>query len=137
MKTDNPEPAAHKVIELPPGGGRSYEMGKLTALFKADENDTRAAYSVSEWILQPGQNGVGTHSHETNEEIFFVLEGSPDMLVGEEWKTFEAGAFIRIPAGVSHDFRNTSKRSARLLNFFIPGGFERDMPKIVKWFEQN
>jgi hypothetical protein len=24
-----------------------------------------------------------------------------------------------------------------VLNFFIPGGFERNMPSIVKWFEDN
>lgn len=50
VNTDDPKSAANMVIELPPGGGRRYEMGKLTALFKADENDTHATYSVSEWI---------------------------------------------------------------------------------------
>lgn len=128
---------ARKVIELPAGGGRCYDMGKLTALFKADKDETGGAYSVSEWILQPGQDGVGAHSHESNDEIFFVLEGSPEILVGEVWKTCDAGAFLRIPAGVTHDFRNMTGRPARLLNVFIPGGFERDMPKIVEWFAQS
>lgn len=137
VKTDDPKSAAKMVIELPPGGGRRYEMGKLTALFKADEDDTHAAYSVSEWILQPGQEGVGTHSHEENDEVFFVLEGRPEILVGDVWKSYEIGAFIRIPAGVAHDFRNATLHSARLLNFYIPGGFERDMPKIVEWFARN
>ncbi|ASM74479.1 MULTISPECIES: cupin domain-containing protein [Roseobacteraceae] len=137
MNTENPKSTAGMVIELPPGGGRRYEMGKLTALFKADEENTRAIYSVSEWILQPGQEGVGAHSHEANDEVFFVLEGCPETRVGDIWKPYETGAFIRIPAGVVHDFRNATRQSARLLNFFIPGGFERDMPKIVEWFEQN
>lgn len=137
MEARDPGSAAPKVIELPPGGGRRYEMGKLTALFKADEDETGAAYSVSEWILEPGQTGVGAHMHEANDEIFVVLEGSPELLIGETWKTYEAGAFLRIPGGVLHDFRNLSDRPARLLNVFIPGGFERDMPKIVEWFAQN
>ena len=137
MNENAPKSDANMVIELPPGGGRRYEMGKLTALFKADEDDTRATYSVSEWILQPGQEGVGAHCHEANDEVFFVLEGCPEILVGDKWKSFEMGAFIRIPAGVAHDFRNATMQPVRLLNFFIPGGFERDMPKIVEWFAQS
>ena len=134
MTTDDPSKGLRKVIELPPGGGRRYEMGRLTALFKADEEETGATYSVSEWILAPGQDGVGAHSHPANDEIFVVLEGAPELLVGDAWKAFETGAFIRIPAGVTHDFRNRTQQTARLLNVFIPGGFEREMPAIVDWF---
>ena len=36
-----------------------------------------------------------------------------------------------------HDFANRSGSKMGLLNFFIPGGFERNMPSIVKWFENN
>ena len=128
---------AEQVIALPPGGGRRYEMGKLTALFKADEAETSAAYSVSEWLLEPGQEGVGAHSHEANDEIFLVLEGAPEFLLGETWTTRPAGSFLRIPHGVTHDFRNPTDRPARVFNVFIPGGFERNMPEIVEWFRQN
>lgn len=125
------------VIALPVGGGRRYAMGKLTAIFKADEAETDNRYCVSEWILEPGQDGVGAHSHEANDEIFYVLEGTAEILLGDTWRTFEAGAFIRIPATVMHDFRNPGSAIARLLNVFIPGGFEREMPKIVAWFSDG
>ena len=49
----------------------------------------------------------------------------------------EPGSFVRIPARVMHDFRNTTARDAGLLNVFIPGGFERKMPAIVEWFAKN
>lgn len=125
---------AEQVILLPAGGGRRYEMGLLTALFKADEAETGAAYSVSEWILAPGQDGVGAHQHEANEEIFFVLAGEPDLLIGDTWTRCAPGCFLRIPRGVMHDFRNLGEVEARLLYIFLPGGFEREMPKIVDWF---
>lgn len=134
---DAPEDRSREIIVLPPGDGRRYEMGKLTALFKADEAETRAAYSVSEWILQPGQPGVGAHKHDANDEIFFVLEGAPEILLGEVWGQHRVGAFIRIPQGVMHDFRNRTDRPASLLNVFLPGGFERDMPMIVDWFAEH
>lgn len=129
--------SADDVIALHAGGGRRYEMGKLAAVFKADEAETGNRYCVSEWILEPGQDGVGAHSHEANDEIFYVLEGTAEILLGETWRVFEAGDFIRIPAMVAHDFRNSSNETARLLNVFIPGGFERDMPKIVAWFSDG
>jgi mannose-6-phosphate isomerase-like protein (cupin superfamily) len=47
------------------------------------------------------------------------------------------GPFVRIPAGVTHDFENRTDQRMGLLNFFIPGGFEKNMPAIVEWFERN
>jgi hypothetical protein len=38
---------------------------------------------------------------------------------------------------MTHDFRNSGDQPAKLLNVFIPGGFERNMPGIVKWFDDN
>jgi mannose-6-phosphate isomerase-like protein (cupin superfamily) len=112
-------------------------MGKLWAVFKADEAETQERYSVSEWWLNPNTDGPGAHFHEANDEIFYVLEGRPELLVGDEWLVLEKDAFVRIPAGVMHDFRNRTSEDAGLLNFFIPGGFERKMPAIVKWFSEN
>ena len=140
IRTDGVKAApacAEQVITLPPGGGRHYAMGKLTALFKADEEDTQAAYSVSEWLLDPGQEGVGAHSHAANDEIFLVLEGSPEFLIGDTWSEQPEGSFLRIPHGVTHDFRNSSDRRARVFNVFIPRGFERNMPEIVAWFRDK
>ena len=124
-------------IVLPRGGGRSYEMGPMRAVFKADETETRENYSVSEWWLRPNTDGPGAHSHEDNDEVFYVLEGRPEILVGEEWVSLESGGFVLIPRGIQHDFRNTTSEPAGLLNFFVPGGFERKMPAIVKWFAEN
>lgn len=124
-------------IVLGPGEGRRYEMGKLTAIFRADEEETSSGYAVSEWWMEPGFDGVGAHDHESNDELFHVLEGKPDVLIGGEWITAGPGTFLRVPAGVTHDFRNRSGARAGLLNIFIPGGFEREMPGIVEWFAQN
>lgn len=137
MASNETELTATDVIFLPSGAGRRYVMGNLTAVFKADEAETNAAYSVSEWILQPGQPGVGPHSHDANDEIFVVLDGCPDILIGQDWRRCNVGDFVRIPCGVMHDFRNLTLSPATLLNIFLPGGFERSMPQIVAWFAKN
>jgi len=122
---------------LPSGQGRVYNCGTMTAIFKADENETAEKYSVSEWWLEPNSDGPGAHSHEENDEVFYVLEGTVSFLVGDKWVDADKGTFLRIPAQTMHDFKNKTTQKSGVLNFFIPGGFERNMPSIVKWFEEN
>ncbi len=124
-------------IVLPSGQGRVYNCGPMTAIFKADENETDEKYSVSEWWLEPNSDGPGAHQHEHNDEVFYVLEGTTSFLVGDKWVDADKGTFLRVPSKTIHDFKNKTDQRTGILNFYIPGGFERDMPKIVKWFEEN
>ncbi len=127
----------HDALILTPGQGRTYHCGTMTAIFKADENETAEKYSVSEWWLAPHSEGPGAHQHEENDEVFYVLEGTTSFLVGDQWIEADKGTFLRIPAKTMHDFANRTDQQTGVLNFFIPGGFERNMPAIVKWFEEN
>lgn len=124
-------------IILQPGEGRVYNCGTMTAVFKADENETASRYSISAWWLEPNSSGPGAHQHEENDEVFYAIEGRASILVGEKWIDVEKGAIVRIPAKTMHDFANRTDERCGLLNFFIPGGFERNMPAIVKWFDDN
>lgn len=126
-----------KSIVLKKGEGRKYNMGSMQAVFLADEQETEEKYSISEWWLDPESTGPGAHKHEINDEVFYVLEGTTSFLVGEEWVNAEKGTFLRIPAGTIHDFANRTGTRTGILNFFIPGGFERNMPSIVKWFDEQ
>lgn len=133
-----PQPkSSTDALILAPGQGRSYDCGTMTAVFKADENETDARYSISEWYLEPNSGGPGAHLHEENDEVFYVIEGTVSFLVGDHWVDAERGTFLRIPANTLHDFANRTDHKAAALNFFIPGGFERNMPGIVKWFAEN
>ena len=126
-----------EAIVLGNGEGRLYNCGPMTAIFKADENETSCKYSVSEWWLEPHSDGPGAHLHESNDEIFYVLEGVTSFLVGDKWIDAGKGTFLRIPAKSLHDFANRTAQRTGVLNIFIPGGFERNMPEIVKWFQEN
>lgn len=122
---------------LKAGEGRIYKCGTMTAVFKADENETADKYSISEWWLEPNSDGPGAHQHEDNDEVFYGIEGKTSILVGEKWFEISKGDFLRIPAKTIHDFANNTNEKSGILNFFIPGGFERNMPSIVKWFNEN
>lgn len=123
-------------IILMPGEGRSYLMGSISALFKADERETAGNYSISEWWLEPYSKGPGAHSHD-EDDIFFVLEGTMSFLIGEEWIEAPKGSFVLAPSGITHDFENRSSDRTGVLNISAPGNFERHMPNIVSWFKEN
>lgn len=93
-------------IFLEANQGRVYEMGFMRAVFKADGAETADRYSISEWWMEPRSTGPGAHSHENNDEVFYVVEGAASILVGDEWLDAGKGSFLRIPAGVTHDFEN-------------------------------
>jgi mannose-6-phosphate isomerase-like protein (cupin superfamily) len=122
------------VIVLPPGEGRHYPCGPMNSVFLADGDETGDRYSVSIWWVDAESPGPGAHSHEANEELFYVIEGTMTFLVGDQHVDAAAGTFLRIPAGVTHDFENRTASRAGALNVFIPGGFEANMPAIVDWF---
>jgi quercetin dioxygenase-like cupin family protein len=126
---------ARKPIILTPGGGRQYPMGRISAIFKADEAETANSYSISEWWLEPNTKGPGAHSHP-EDDTFFVIDGTMSLLVGDEWIDAPTGSFVLVPGGVTHDFENRSDRRAGILNF-TPCVFEPEMRGIAEWFAEN
>lgn len=128
--------AERKPVILPPGQGRAYPMGRISAVFKADEAETRSRYSVSEWWLEPRTKGPGPHAHP-EDDLFYVLEGTISILVGDDWHHATHGTFVLVPGGITHDFENRGPVRAGLLNFSVPGPFEPDMPAIADWFARN
>ena len=123
-------------VILGPGEGRAYPMGRIQALFKADGAETGQAYSISEWWLDANTKGPGAHSHP-EDDIFFIVEGTMSVLVGERWIDAAKGSFVLVPGGTTHDFENRSDSRAGMLNLSIPGEFEPEMPGIASWFAEN
>ena len=113
-----------EVLILEPGAGRAYAIGAMVGVFKADGEESGDRYSVSEWHVTPHSAGPGPHVHDDNEELFLVTEGTMTFVAGEREVTAPRGTFLRIPAGVVHDFRNDGAIPAAAFNVFLPGGFE-------------
>jgi mannose-6-phosphate isomerase-like protein (cupin superfamily) len=111
-------------------------MGRISAIFKADGEETQNAYSISEWWLEPHTQGPGAHEHP-EDDVFYVIEGTMSILVGDRWIDAPKGSFVLAPGGVMHDFQNRSSSRAGFLNLSIPGEFEPQMSSISKWFLEN
>ena len=120
-------------IVVVPGAGRTYAMGPVNAVFKADGAETRGQYSISEWWLDPYTRGPGAHSHE-EDDVFFVIEGTMSFFVGGKWIDAPKGSLVIAPGGTPHDFENRTAKRAGALNVSVPGDFEPHMAGIAEWF---
>lgn len=128
--------SVRQTIVLRPGEGRVYQMGGISAVFKADEGETANRYSISEWWLEPNTQGPGAHSHP-EDDVFYVLEGVMSFLIDGEWIDCPPGSFVVAPGGATHDFENRGPVRAGVLNISAPGGFEQNMGMIVDWFAKH
>jgi mannose-6-phosphate isomerase-like protein (cupin superfamily) len=108
-------------------------MGRLEAVFKADGDETDDAYSISEWWLEPHTKGPDPHTHP-EDDVFYVIEGTMSVLVGDRWTDAPRGSFVLIPGGATHAFENRTAEQASMLNVTCPGPFEPHMPGIADWF---
>ena len=104
------EPARQPLI-VPAGQGRAYDMGRMQAVFKADQDETAGRYSISEWWLEPGTRGPGVHAH-SDDHIFYVIEGSLRLVVDGRWSTLDKGGYALIPGGTPHDFENRPRSAS-------------------------
>jgi mannose-6-phosphate isomerase-like protein (cupin superfamily) len=123
-------------VILGPGEGRAWPMGRIAAVFKADGDETLGRGSISEWWLEPHTQGPGTHAHD-EDDLFYVIEGTMSLRVGDTWHAAPRGSFVLVPGGMPHDFENRSDARAGVLNISLPGGFEPHMTGIADWFRQH
>ncbi|WP_312362316.1 cupin domain-containing protein [Ensifer sp.] len=130
-------PSEGQSVVLGPDEGRRYDMGAIQAVFKADGAETAGRFSISEWWLEARHEGPGAHKHDDNDEIFYVIEGTASVLVGDTWHRKPKGSLFVIPRGTMHDFRNESQARMGLLNVYVGGPFEEAMPMIVDWYRDN
>lgn len=116
-------------IVLAPGEGNHLTMGNSEVTFKAVGSDTHGHLGVFENLIQPGGTAPGLHIHRHMEEMFYVLEGEVEILVGHQKVQGQPGAFVLVPRGTPHAFANRGTKPAKLLIMFTPAG-ERE-----KYFE--
>ncbi|ARV58476.1 cupin [Nostocales cyanobacterium HT-58-2] len=116
-------------IVLAPGEGDRLTISNSEVIFKAVGADTHGHLGVFENLIPPGGTAPGPHIHRHMEEIFYVLEGEVEILVGNQKILGQPGAFVLVPRSTPHAFANRGTTPAKLLIMFTPGG-ERE-----KYFE--
>ena len=72
-------------------------------------------------VLEPKGGQVPWHNQE-QEEIYFVLEGTGEMCLGEERQTVTSGQAVYIPPGVFHQLTNTGDTPMKMMYCYGPAG---------------
>lgn len=85
--------------------------------------DTGGAYCLLEVALAPGMS-VPRHTHTREDEVYFVLAGELEVVVGEETFILKAGDTLMAPRNIPHQLRNSGKIENHYLLVFSPSGFE-------------
>ena len=61
------------------------------------------------------------HRHDNCEELLYLIEGSLEHRIGDEWFTMGPGDVIRVPVGVPHQGRNDGDGPARMVVAYNSG----------------
>lgn len=101
-----------ELLDLPDGS-----MMRLLA----DSSDTGGQLSAHFTLLAPGADGAGPHHHSTAGEVFYVLDGSVQLLVGDQVAIAAPGDLAVVPPGVVHAFAAAPGSGAQLLVTAMPG----------------
>jgi quercetin dioxygenase-like cupin family protein len=115
-----------------PGEGEHYDAGPAQIFVKATGEHTGGSFFLAESTLAPGFAGPPPHRHRELHDMFYVLEGTLTLRLGDGEIEAGPGTFACIPPGVVHTFGNDSANPVRLLNFNTPAGWENYMRDVAE-----
>ena len=116
--------------------GRTCHYG-IDFTVKAGEIREGSGAAVIEYTTRKGEE-PGDHTHPTEDEMFYVMEGSISFRCAGETFDLEPGGFVFLPRGIQHGYTIRSDSPVRLLVITNPvrdgvkggwGGFVADMEK--------
>ncbi|WP_406059290.1 cupin domain-containing protein [Streptomyces sp. NBC_01077] len=118
-------PEEAEQVELPHGGGFR---------LLADAVDTDGALGANRLTLGEGADGARPHYHALSTELFYVLDGTMEFLLGEETTSVGRGSLVVVPPGMPHAFGAAAGCTADLLAVLTPGvdrfGYFRALGRI-------
>jgi len=97
-----------------------------TAHYLATGASTNGQFGLYRWEMAAVPSGPEPHFHRSISESFYVLSGTIRLYDGTSWIDAAPGAFLFVPAGGIHAFRNESGEPASMLILFAPGAPRED-----------
>lgn len=108
-----------EIVLVPPGGGDM--LGNVE--FLARSADT-PRFNVSIITVAPHRHGPELHSHDAEDDAFYILDGELTMHTEHGEFAAPAGTFVLVPPEVQHTFSNRTAEQVRVLNVHAPAGFD-------------
>ncbi|MFD5039672.1 cupin domain-containing protein [Streptomyces sp. NPDC058378] len=87
----------------------------------ADSSATGGALSTQRVTLADGANGADPHRHANSAELFYLLDGTAQLLSGDRIVTAGRGDLVVVPPNVPHAFAAAPGEDADILIVITPG----------------
>ncbi|WP_328888853.1 cupin domain-containing protein [Streptomyces sp. NBC_00316] len=87
----------------------------------ADSSATGGALSTQRVTLTDGADGARPHHHAGSVEMFYLLDGTAQLLSGEQVVTAERGDLVIVPPNLPHAFAAAPGSDADILIVITPG----------------
>jgi mannose-6-phosphate isomerase-like protein (cupin superfamily) len=107
-------------IALAADEGRRFSIGPDQVTVKG-VSPGDGGFAVVDYRAAPGVPGPPVHVHADIDEAWYLLDGTLDVLVGDERRRVEPGGFVLVPASVPHGFANAGSGWARWIGILSPG----------------
>ncbi len=117
----------------PNGGERLRFLGDSTMRVKLD-GATDGAIAFYEYVSEPGVTGPPQHIHHAHDETFYVVDGTYEFTIGHDCVVLSPGAFLFVPRGTPHTFRNAGGDLGCIVGTFNPARFAnyfRELAEII------
>lgn len=110
------------IADLNQIGGRVYPARRRTQNVVGGASPIQAtSFAVGNVTLEPNGGQVPWHNQE-QEEVYFIVEGTCEMCLGEERTVLTTGQAAYIPHGVFHQLTNIGDTPARMIYVYGPAG---------------
>lgn len=102
--------------------GRRYPARRRTQNIVGGVSPIQTArFAMGHVTLDQDGGQVPWHNQE-QEEVYFIIEGTAEMCLGEERQTLSTGQTVYIPPGVFHQITNIGTTPLRMMYCYAPGG---------------
>jgi mannose-6-phosphate isomerase-like protein (cupin superfamily) len=123
-----------RYVLLEPNGGESLRfLGVSTMRIKLVER-TSGSIVFYEYVSEPGVAGPPQHVHHAHDETFYVVGGDYEFTIGRDRIPLPCGAFLFVPRGTPHTFRNRGDEVGRIVGTFNSARFAnyfRELAAII------
>lgn len=110
------------IADIQQMAGRAYPARRRTRNLVGGASPVQATnFSMGYVVLEPNGGQVPWHNQE-QEEVYFVVEGTGEMCLGEERQTLKSGQAVFIPPTVFHQLTNIGETPLIMIYCYGPAG---------------
>jgi quercetin dioxygenase-like cupin family protein len=121
---------------LQPGEGRQVRIGPNRITYLLEGHQTGGRFSLIHYEVGPGfEAPKALHFHTREDFSSYVIEGTIGFQLGERTEILPAGSSLVVPKGLPFKWWNNEDRTARVLFYYFPAGFEQyftDVEKVLR-----